>query len=79
MECGGTGVVGNHWWSHFYDADEAFEKQYKRMMTPEEMEDWFSKQGLHRIPPEESTCGECDGRGKIESWQDIAIFKPQII
>ena len=79
QECKGTGVVSNPIWEQFNTGVKA------GTASIEKMEEWFRERGEARqqthtgttywaLPPEELTCGECEGAKFITRLVPMAEF-----
>lgn len=70
-ECDGSGVVANSLWIEFYRIENRYVSMFKIYPEMGRVEKWFQKRGFSKMPQEESTCCECEGIGKIQSWTPL--------
>jgi len=75
--CHGERTIINADWQRInQENSEWMEARGIKTFTDEAMDDWnrrIKEQWPYGdLPPEEETCGECEGNGVIESWVSLA-------
>ncbi len=87
-DCEGEGVVGNQDWQEINQANNKWMQEHTEgRFTDEALADWErrirEKWPHSKPPPEEESCVECEGEGKIERWitlqqalAELGIWQP---
>jgi len=73
-ECEGSGVVQHPAWERFWA------KYPPGTSTSEQEKQFWDEEGYYDGPPnEEEPCYECEGRGEIVDWVDLADALAEVL